>query len=115
MPSPSPMSGTKAGETKPKVYAFVNGSGPMGYFGAAIAEDGTVLPAGHCSSAPFWARHDMGADGHCTWKHDVYAAHYPNGFEVEWVDDVEAHPVLWPIIEALNSQPSPSETETGER
>lgn len=87
----------------PKIYAFVNGVGGFGYIGSAIAEDGTVL-AGHASSSAGWSRHDMGADGHSTWKHDVYAKHYPDGFQVEWVDDVKSHSVLWAIIEKLNAE-----------
>lgn len=90
-----------------KIFAFVNGMYPMGYVGAAIAEDGTILPVSHCSSSVSRARRDMGADGHCTWKHDVYAAHYPDGFEVEWVENVREHPVLRNIIERLNADRRP--------
>jgi hypothetical protein len=51
----------------------------------ALAEDGTGL-AGHICSSHDWAPHDMGIapDG---WKRDIYAAHYPQGFEMIWVDD----------------------------
>lgn len=93
-------------QTTPKIYAFVNGSAGFGrdVVSAAIAADGTVLPASHVSSGPGWARHDMGADGHCTWKHDVYAAHHPDGFDVEWVEDVKAHPVLADLIAKLNAE-----------
>lgn len=75
---------------KPKIFVFCN-SGlcsegrtvedhPM----VAIAEDGHVL-AGHICSNHQFALHDMGVskDG---WKRDKYAAHYPDGFEVEFVD-----------------------------
>lgn len=89
---------------KPKIFAFINGGSPGWYSGAAIAEDGTVLPASHVSSSPGWARHDMGANGQSEWKHDVYAAHYPDGFQVEWVENVKEHPVLWPLIERLNAE-----------
>lgn len=94
---------------KPKIFAFVNGGSPGWYSGAAIAEDGTHLPTGHCSSSPEWSRHDMGADGRSTWKHDIYAAHYPDGFQVEWVEDVKSHPILWPLIERLKAEAAKAE------
>ena len=91
---------------KPKIYAFANGRGVMGWSGAAIAEDGTPLKAGHCSSSEEWLRHDMGADGRSDWKHKIYREHYPDGFQVEWVSyaDTKTHPVLGPIIERLNAE-----------
>jgi hypothetical protein len=49
----------------------------------AMAEDGHVL-AGHCSSHELWAKHDIGLTS--DWKHEQYKAHYPDGYEVEWVD-----------------------------
>jgi hypothetical protein len=85
-----------------KVYAFQNfvggGEGP----GIGIAEDGTVL-AEHWSSNPYWAEHDLGARSN--WKHELYAAHYPEGFEVEFVpaDKVDAHEGLQRAL-ALNTQ-----------
>ena len=97
-------------QSKPKIFAFVNG--PVGngrdVIGAAVAEDDTVLPASHLSSGASWCRRDMGADGHCTWKHDVYAEHYPGGFEVEWVDNPLTHPVLSSILAKLNAEASPA-------
>ena len=84
--------------TKPKIFVF-----PQTLWGGvndsqacvALAEDGTPL-AGHFSSSKEWAQHDMGVAGHpvlldrekypSTWKHDLYQKHYPDGYEVEWVD-----------------------------
>lgn len=60
----------------------------------AIAEDGAFL-AGHVCSHHGFAMHDMGInpDG---WKRDKYAEHYPNGFDVEFVEskDIDTHPGL---------------------
>ena len=98
-------------DAKPKVYAFINGGRGNMLFPCALAEDGKVL-AGHCSSSPGWARHDMGADGHCTWKHELYAAHYPQGFEVEWVDDPTTHPGCREAIARANAAAPPDTKAT---
>jgi hypothetical protein len=55
------------------------------WIGSALGEDGQGL-ANHLSSNKIWVRHDMGLTG--KWKHDKYAAAYPNGFEL--VDLVDA-------------------------
>lgn len=70
---------------KPKVYVFCNSCAPGMHMVMAIAEDGTPL-AGHCCSSHAFAPHDMGISEK-GWKRDKYAAHYPDGFEVEWVED----------------------------
>ena len=58
--------------------------------GFALAEDGTVL-AHHLSSSIEFSRHDMGLTS--DWKHDEYKEHYPDGYELEWVDesDLDTH------------------------
>lgn len=75
---------------KPKIYAFQNFSGGGEGPGLAIAEDGTVL-ADHWSSNFYWAKHDLGVTSN--WKHDYYRAHYPDGYDVEFVhdEDFETH------------------------
>ena len=83
-----------AGEVarKSRIFIFNNG-GPHRFLHAcAIAEDGHVV-AGHCCSHEGFMRHDMGMDG-SDWKHDAYNAHYPQGWELEWVDGhkIETHP-----------------------
>lgn len=76
-----------------KIYVFCNNRGCDGrgdwHEMAAYAEDGTYL-AGHLCSHHGWAAHDMGIhpDG---WKRDLYAAHYPDGFEVVWVQEPATH------------------------
>lgn len=73
----------------PKVYVFVNGIRRDGdVISVALSEDGHEL-SGHWSSSISWAKHDMGVEG--DWKHDKYREHYPDGFEVVWVDDPKAH------------------------
>jgi hypothetical protein len=78
---------------KPKIFVFCNQKGCRGqgqwHNMLALAEDGTGLAAHACSSHA-WAFHDMGIhpDG---WKRDLYAKHYPDGFDVVWVDDPDTH------------------------
>jgi hypothetical protein len=76
-------------ETKPKVFLFINsGAGTDWVASMAMAEDGAVL-AQHVSSHDEFAHHDIGHTS--DWKHEEYRAHYPDGYEVEWVDDVRGH------------------------
>ena len=80
----------------PKIYVFCNQRGCTGsgdwHSMIAVAEDGTCLAAHVCSSHG-WARHDMGIDED-GWKRDEYARHYPDGFEVEWIEDPGSHPAI---------------------
>jgi hypothetical protein len=74
----------------PRIFVFCNTvecEKPPGDWHSmvALAEDGTGL-AGHICSSHGWARHDMGIDP-AGWKRDIYAKHYPEGFEVVWVED----------------------------
>jgi hypothetical protein len=78
---------------KPKIYIFVSGMyGGDDYCMSAVAEDGECI-AGHVSSSIEWGKRDMGLNGG-TWKHDLYANKYPDGYELEWVDDWKKHPFL---------------------
>jgi hypothetical protein len=54
----------------------------------AIAEDGHCL-AGHLSSSLGWAQHDIGITS--DWKHENYAEHYPDGYELVWLDSPRGH------------------------
>lgn len=76
----------------PKIYLFINsGKGTDWVLSLAIAEDGTCVEQ-HVSSSDGWAHLDI---GHGTdSKHEKYRAHYPDGYEVEWVDDPPRHPGL---------------------
>lgn len=74
----------------PKIFVFCNsgrcaeGRTVQDHPMVAIAEDGHVL-AGHICSHHGFAMHDMGINAN-GWKRDLYANHYPGGFEVEWVE-----------------------------
>ena len=54
----------------------------------ALSEDGWGLGS-HVSSSESFAKHDIGLTS--DWHHDTYRAHYPDGYEVEWVDDPKNH------------------------
>lgn len=69
-----------------KIYAFANSDWNGDLLGIGMAEDGAVL-AHHISSSETWLAHDLGAMSQC--KHENYAAHYPDGFEVEYVPATE--------------------------
>lgn len=76
---------------KPKIFIFCNCC--EGSFGchdaAALSEDGHFL-AGHSCSNHGFISHDMGITS--DWKHEKYAAHYPQGYELVYVDiGVEEH------------------------
>jgi hypothetical protein len=70
-------------EKLPKIFLFINGSNSMGLNGCGLAEDGTGL-SGHLSTHEGWAKHDLGLTS--DWKHEEYMAHYPQGYELVWLD-----------------------------
>lgn len=43
-----------------------------------------VILANHFSSGKNWCKHDMGITS--DWKHDIYDAAYPDGYELVWLD-----------------------------
>ncbi len=77
------------------VHDSTVGGDVMGY---ALAEDGVALGS-HLSSNKEFSKHDMGLTS--DWKHEIYCKYYPNGFELEWVDDPDNH-TEWQIAFALN-------------
>lgn len=80
---------------------YVNGSTRGGdVMGYALAEDGTGL-ASHLSSNEDFSKHDIGLTSN--WHHEAYEEHYPDGFELEWVDDPENHELFNAAYE-LNKQ-----------
>lgn len=97
----------------PKIYAFSNvvggGDGPC----YAIAEDGTVVGSHYCSHEG-WASHDLGVTS--DWHHDEYKAHYPDGFEVEFVPcaQIETHDGLQAALK-LNREQAKADAEGAER
>ena len=77
----------------PKIYCFSNipnGGDGIAY---AIAEDGTVLGSHWCSHEGY-VSNDLGVnDGARPDRHETYARHYPDGYEMEFVRaaDVKSH------------------------
>lgn len=71
--------------SKPKIFLFCHAmaasSDVMGY---ALAEDGECL-ASHWSSSPGFSQHDLGYTS--DWQHENYKTHYPNGFDLEWINE----------------------------
>lgn len=83
------MRGIKMAENKPKIFVYCQpceswGDGSV--LGYAIAEDGCGLIS-HLSSNIDWSKHDMGITSN--WHHDDYKEHYPEGYQLIWVDDPE--------------------------
>lgn len=77
-----------------KIYCFIDGGGPFGLcVQSAFEKDGKLYGlCGHISSDETWAKHDIGLTS--DWKHDTYKKEFPEGYELEWVNDIRAHPVL---------------------
>jgi len=76
----------------PKIFLMcypAQGFTPTDVLGFAVAEDGTGL-CSHLSSNEEWSKHDMGLTSN--WKHDIYNKHYPDGYELVWVDDPDNSP-----------------------
>lgn len=80
----------------PKIYCFSNIQNGGEGLAIAIAEDGTVLGSHFCSSEIF-VPNDLGVTkGTRPDRHERYKAHYPGGYEMEFVraKDVSKHPKL---------------------
>ena len=80
----------------PKIYVFSNVRGGGDGVCYAIAEDGTVLGSHWCSNEHY-AKHDLGVNaGARPDRHEHYRAHYPDGYDMEFVpsSEVGTHPGL---------------------
>jgi len=75
-------------ERKPQIFIFCTrcsaAFGGENHDIVAVAEDGTQLSSHVCSSHG-WGKIDMGVNGLCS-HHDKYDKHYPNGFDVVWME-----------------------------
>lgn len=91
-------------DSKPTIYVFCNSCSPQWHVAYALAEDGTGL-ASHVCSDHGWVIHDMGVSG-SDWKHDLYNAHYPDGWAIEYVDvdDIPGHAGLQLAIAAAKAK-----------
>lgn len=77
----------------PKIYLYCIHGKQKQFYGFALAEDGNCL-AEHLSSTIEFSKSDMGLyDDDWSGKREKYAKHYPNGYELEWIDDdkLESH------------------------
>lgn len=78
--------------TKPIIYLFAEKGGfsQFDVLGYALAEDGQGL-ASHMSSSIGFSQHDMGLTS--DWKHNLYNAKYPEGYQLVWLDasELDAH------------------------
>ena len=73
---------------KPKIFIFCNSCEGDFHSIRALAEDGCFI-AGHvCTNHGFIAQ-DMGLTG--TKKHYIYSLHYPNGYELIYVENPKDH------------------------
>lgn len=103
-------------QTKKKIFIYSYPAphwGPNDVLGVALAEDGVTL-ATHISSCEDWAQHDMGLNG-STWKHALYAAHFPQGYELVWIpyEDLDAHVEFqraWELNQQLKKQHEKEQT-----
>ena len=75
--------------SEPKIYCWINaGKGTDWVVSMAMAEDGTHLTS-HVSSSDGFAKGDCGylPTGMGLSKRAIFDEHYPDGYELEWVDD----------------------------
>jgi hypothetical protein len=75
--------------SKPKIYAFQTGGGlDRDVYGMALAEDGQVLTS-HLSTNLDYLKGDLGflETSMGKIKREKFAEHYPDGFEVIWLDN----------------------------
>jgi len=86
-------------------YHFLRDGDVLGF---AVAEDGRGL-ASHLSSGVDFSKHDMGLTS--DWKHVHYTREYPDGYELEWVDDVDNHAGLQGALQ-LNAERHNHDTPT---
>lgn len=91
---------------KPKIYCFSNVKGGGDGIAYAMAEDGTVLGSHWCSNEAF-VPGDLGVtEGTRPDRHEKYAKHYPDGYEMVFVPaaEVMTHPGLQKAVELNQKQ-----------
>tara|TARA_Y100000034_G_C6778075_1_gene347547 strand:- start:49 stop:438 length:390 start_codon:yes stop_codon:yes gene_type:complete len=95
---------------KPKIFIFCNSCSHEWHSASALSEDGHFL-AGHVCSDHGFIPHDMGMTS--DWKHDDYNKHYPDGWELEYVErsEVKSHPGITAAYEKhiARGKPEPKE------
>lgn len=96
----------------PVIFGFNNGGSPGWWSGALIAQDGTPLGGHLCSSEGFMYG-DLGIlAGSRPDRHEVFKAHYPDGYRMEFVgySEVSAHKGLSAAFEAHSGEEHPGES-----
>lgn len=86
-------------KAKSKIYLTCFPDGHSDVLGQAVREDGVPL-AGHLSSDIGWAKHNLGLTS--DWKHEIYQARCPEGYELIWIDDPHTDP-RWQDVLAKNN------------
>lgn len=99
------------GDGKRKIYAFVNGGSRDWWNVVAVADDGECV-GGHVCSHPCFGPGDMG----CTaqdWsnKREKYAEKFPEGYTLEWIDNLDKRPDVMAIIKAANEREAAKATK----
>lgn len=92
--------------SKPKIYCFSNVVGGGDGEAIAISEDGVVLGSHWCSHECFVSE-DLGVEeGSRPDRHETYAKHYPDGYEMEFVPskEVKKHEGLQMAIQRYMEQ-----------
>lgn len=99
-------------DDRPMIYCFIHAHTGTDVVSMALAEDGTVL-GGHVSSDEWWARSDCGYlnTGMGSIKRKKFAAHYPEGYSLEWVYDPPAHEGLTAAIDRNDELREQAETK----
>lgn len=90
------------GTALPRIWCFISEpnhwTGDLEVSACAIIDGKFWRLASHVSSNVVWAKHDIGYDGN--WKHKIYFEEFPNGFEIEWIDEPLVHPVISQYLKA---------------
>ncbi len=71
----------------PRIYVWCNSCSHQWHTMVALAEDGAGI-SGHVCSSHGFAGYDMGFNSEQ--KHERYDEHYPDGWELIWVEDFKA-------------------------
>jgi hypothetical protein len=84
-----------------KIYGFKTGEFGDDVAGTAIAQVGGIwrTVAGHMSSSVSFLKGDLGITdwGHGKRIQKGYDEMFPGGWNAEWVEDPDSHPVLGPL------------------
>lgn len=84
-----------------KIYCFISDLYDDGVAVVSVSDTCKIM-SNHFSSGISWAKHDIGITS--DWKHDIYQKEFPNGYELEWVDDVDSHVDLMKIIKTMSNE-----------